>query len=255
MIVLHVPHAASVVPDEVRGQFLLGDDDLREEILKMTDWHTDRLFRAAARPSVRFPVSRLVVDPERFLDDAAEPMAARGMGVIYTKTSAGRPLRADLGASDRRALIERYYVPHHAALERKVQVSLSRHGGCLVLDCHSFPSVPLPYEPVQDPERPGLCIGSDPFHTPSDLVSCLVEEAESLGWSVAVNTPFAGALVPLRHYRRTPSVIAVMLEMNRGLYLDEATGQVSVRFAETQRGLDQLIEVIDEWQGAASSSG
>jgi hypothetical protein len=40
-----------------------------------------------------FPVSRLVVDPERFVDDATEPMAACGMGVIYTQTSQRMPLR------------------------------------------------------------------------------------------------------------------------------------------------------------------
>jgi N-formylglutamate deformylase len=38
-------------------------------------------------------VSRLVVDPERFTDDAREPMARKGMGVIYTRTASGEPLR------------------------------------------------------------------------------------------------------------------------------------------------------------------
>ena len=28
-----------------------------------------------------------MVDPERFEDDAREPMAARGQGVVYTRTS------------------------------------------------------------------------------------------------------------------------------------------------------------------------
>ena len=43
---------------------------------------------------VVFPVSRLVVDPERFLYDAHEPMAARGMGAVYEQTADLRPLRA-----------------------------------------------------------------------------------------------------------------------------------------------------------------
>jgi hypothetical protein len=41
---------------------------------------------------------------------------------------------------------------------------------------------------------------------------------------VAVDTPFSGALVPARHYRRDPRVQSVMVEVNRRLYLDEATG-------------------------------
>jgi len=45
-----------------------------------------------------FPVSRLVVDVERFPDDEDEPMAGRGMGAVYTRLSSGERLR-DLGFS------------------------------------------------------------------------------------------------------------------------------------------------------------
>ncbi len=69
----------------------------------MTDGFTAELFDFAADvPRVKFPVSRLIVDAERFVDDAREPMAACGMGVIYTATSDGAVLRA-LRADDIRA--------------------------------------------------------------------------------------------------------------------------------------------------------
>ena len=44
-----------------------------------------------------FPVSRLVVDPERFI---ADPMECVGMGVVYTRTSNGEVLRAISKAQD-----------------------------------------------------------------------------------------------------------------------------------------------------------
>jgi hypothetical protein len=50
---------------------VLSDEDLAAELLRMTDAHTDQLFRLDPRVTraVVFPVSRLVVDPERFSDD------------------------------------------------------------------------------------------------------------------------------------------------------------------------------------------
>ena len=71
--------------------FLLRDAELELEQIRMVDHHTDRFF---ARPTeqhtqVVFPVSWLLVDPERFLDDTAEPMSERGMGVLYTHTATG----------------------------------------------------------------------------------------------------------------------------------------------------------------------
>lgn len=44
----------------------------------MTDAHTDRLFDIDEAGKIVFPVSRLVVDAERFSDDRLEPMAERG---------------------------------------------------------------------------------------------------------------------------------------------------------------------------------
>ena len=51
-----------------------------------------------------FPVSRLIVDPEGSVDDAHDPMAARGMGVVYTATSDGAVLRSQPTSSAREAL-------------------------------------------------------------------------------------------------------------------------------------------------------
>ena len=92
-IVGHVPHAATAIPPGVRAGILLDDAALEAELLRMTDRHTDRLFawiRDLGGTLVVNRVSRLVVDPERFPDDDAEPMAAVGQGAVYTRTSCGR---------------------------------------------------------------------------------------------------------------------------------------------------------------------
>jgi N-formylglutamate deformylase len=233
-VVLHLPHDATDIPAEVRDQFLLDDRELGREVLRMTDHCTAELFGAhgAAGRLSRAPVSRLVVDVERFENDALEPMAAAGMGAVYTHTSSSRPLRRTLDPSEREALLERWYRPHHRRLEQLVEDALRQHGRAVVLDAHSFPSGPLPYERAASSDRPDICIGTDPFHTPAALRDVLVNAFGSEGFRVAVDTPFSGALVPVRYYRRDPRVQSVMVEVNRRLYLDEATGLPAMGFAE-----------------------
>ncbi|MCP3404077.1 N-formylglutamate amidohydrolase [Bradyrhizobium sp. CCGB01] len=47
----------------------------------------------------------------------------------------------------------------------------------------------------------------------------LVAAASAAGFSVLIDRPFAGALVPAKHYQREPRVQAVMIEVNRRLYM------------------------------------
>src|ERR1700730_6390636 len=99
----------------------------------MTDTYTDELFPMTPVEAgrVTFPVSRLICDVERFPSDEDEPMAARGMGVIYTRTSTGAVLRAAPDAAERQSLLDRWYWPHHFKLERMVNEVGVRWGVCL----------------------------------------------------------------------------------------------------------------------------
>ena len=231
-VVLHIPHSSVEVPPDLRGQLCLSDEELRRELLRMTDWYTDELFYLPEEVAqqIRYPVSRLVLDPERFLDDELETMAPKGMGVIYTKTAEGTPLRKAPAAGERESLIDRYYRPHHNALADAVDAALRRHGRCLIIDCHSFPALPLPYEEDQSLERPEICIGTDACHTPAWLTALGRWAFEKAGFTVAIDRPFSGALVPERHYRKAKAVHSIMIEIRRDLYMDEDSGRKTSDF-------------------------
>ena len=227
-IVLHVPHDSTEVPSSVREQFVLDDAKLRAELGKMTDHHTLALFSDATLDAqvVRAPVSRLVVDVERFPEDDDEPMSKRGMGAVYTATSELSPLRRALSAQEREELMRDYYIPHHARLETAVAAAVEEYGKCLVIDCHSFPNTPLPYElAAADSTRPDICIGTDEYHTSSGLAKSFADKFRRAGWSVNSNDPFSGALVPISRYRRDQRVSAIMVEINRKLYARESSAE------------------------------
>jgi N-formylglutamate deformylase len=241
--VFHVPHDSTLIPDNIRNQFIVSDEILNHEILRMTDSHTHDLFveDLPQHQVVRFPVSRLVVDVERFERDAEERMSARGMGVIYKSTHDLRPLRRAISASERESLLETWYRPHHSALSAAVDIALSEFGRAFVVDVHSFPPKALPYEDSAAALRPEICIGTDSFHTPGTIVESLLKEFESLGFTTAVDTPFSGALVPAKHYQADKRVTAVMIEVRRDLYMDEATGNRNQNFTKVAQKLRNAL--------------
>lgn len=225
-LVIHVPHASMAIPADVRDQFVITDLELDHELIVMTDLATDELFAcpSAIANTVVFPVSRLVVDPERFIDDENEVMAQRGMGVVYTATSGGQPLRSPLTDPARQELLGRFYGPHHQALEMAVQAVIEDHGRCLIVDAHSFPSRPIPCDLDQTPHRPAMCIGTDSFHTGQALVDAAVSFLSARHWKTYVDAPYRGTIVPQRWYQHDARVQSLMIEVNRGLYMDQETG-------------------------------
>lgn len=246
-MIYHLPHASFNIPFDLRSAFLLDDQALGDELRVMTDSHTKDLFGTHARDNdrvVTFPVSRLVIDPERFLDDMLEMMSWLGMGVIYQQTSSGNPLRNNPSLEERDALIRRFYMPHHKRLTGATERELDRCGSALILDCHSFPSRPLQFELDQNPNRPDICLGSDPFHSPQSLIETARQAVSDEGLTCRVNSPYSGTIVPSRYKDRDRRVSSIMIEVNRSLYMDEGAGKRSGQYKQCRASLGTIIGKI-----------
>jgi N-formylglutamate deformylase len=244
--IVHVPHSSARVPPAIRKTLDLTDRQLQHELLIMTDWYTDTLFGVPYETArtIIFPVSRLVVDPERFAEDNCEPMAAKGMGAVYTKTSDGKALRRCLSGEERNRLLAAYYNPHQQRVQDAADAALAAHGKCLLVDAHSFSSKPLPHEPDQTTDRCQVCIGTDEFHSPPWLIEWLIAAFRQRGFDVAADRPFSGTFMPRELYRRDSRALSVMIEMNRSLYMDEMTGKKHGGFAHTGSQLGDVLRAL-----------
>lgn len=247
-MILHVPHSSFRIPKSLRDQIILTDEDLLAELRLMTDAFTDELFGLPETTMVRFAISRLLVDVERFPNDADEPMSKYGMGMIYTRTANGRKLRRNLQAYEKKNLVSQYYEPHHKRLAAAVEEELKKFGNALMIDCHSFPSQPLPFEMNPSTPRPDFCIGTDSFHTPRLLTQKIDRCIKEMGFTTGKNWPYAGSLVPLAYYRKDRRVVSIMLEVNRSLYMDELTGLKSSRFGQIRKQIQSILKVISGFQ-------
>lgn len=254
-VLVHVPHAGTRIPPSVRTSILLDDEALDEELRVLTDHRTDVLAAGAGRlgaTRVVNRVSRLVVDPERFPDEREE-LAARGMGAVYTRGHARQPLRrSDPDLVEE--LLARYFRPYAATVAEVAERLVATHGRLTIVDLHSYPSTRLPYE-LHDGDRPPLCVGTDPFHTPAWLRALVTEVAATHHLDVAFDTPFAGTYVPASQYRRDRRFTGVMLEIRRDLYLDEATATPHAGEARIARIVDEVVSAIGAQQRRRRAPG
>lgn len=247
-MIFHIPHASTCIPEGLRSSYRISPERLDRDLLLMTDHFSDELFQTAMTDgdvSIVAQVSRLVVDVERFEDDSLELMSAVGMGVICERTQDGKLLRNRPSEAERAALINEYYQLHHDSLALAAEKALRQDDVATIIDCHSFPSAPLPYERNPSRNRPDVCIGVDDFHTPAMLPGVLAEFLRAEGYSVNINEPFSGCMVPLRYCQTNAAVHSIMIEVNRSLYMDETSGlPLSTGFDDTKTMIEGVVNLL-----------
>jgi len=212
--VLHIPHASTYIPN-LEG-FVL--DKVEENVLLLTDWATDKIFDVDNVEKIVAPFSRLFCDVERFEDDS-EPMVTVGMGFFYTNGYDGSELRKP--NEDSKNLVHKdFYLKHQELFHNKVKERLEKHGVCYIIDCHSFNDNPIvPF--IERPKSPDICIGTDPYHTPDYLLNYTLNYFTNLEYSVEVNNPYSGCIIPKPYFTKNDNVKGIMVEVNKRLYMDE----------------------------------
>ena len=233
-MILHIPHSSTNIP--------LEDTTLtvnQEDINLLTDWFTDELFSHPYSSRVVFPYSRLFCDVERYRDNYDEPMFKKGHGVVYTKGTTGNTIRTSNKFESH--IKEKYYDIHHTLLNIKTNRHLSLFNEVVIVDCHSFH-----YEKLQHEDsdlRPDFCLG---FNEDLPFLNDLVNIIKSNGYSVELNNPFSGALVPIskldNHY-----VKGIMIEVNRKLYLDDKYNKNN-NFDSIKSLITKLLDVISVYE-------
>jgi len=213
--VLHIPHSSTNIPDE--SFYVLDKENFNNEIQKLTDWETDKIFDIENTTKIITDFSRLFCDVERFYDES-EPMFFHGRGFFYTHTDCGKELRK-IDIEYKNMVLNNFYKKHHNIFNNEVDNKLNDFGNVLIIDCHSFPNIPLNTDSIKDTNRPDFCIGIDRFHTPKILIDYLVNILKSYGFSVEINNPYKGTIIPIKHYNNS-NVHSIMIEINRKLYMD-----------------------------------
>ena len=236
-LVLASPHSGRVYPPA----FIEGSSLDPLSLRRSEDSFVDDIFGAGPQlgaPLLRALFPRAFVDPNRepyeldptmFEDDlppfanTRSPRVAAGLGTIARIVNNGTEIYAGkLRYADALARINGYYKPYHAALRQLVERTRERFGFCILIDCHSMPSVGGPLDRDHGQARVDFVLG-DCFGTAcAPSVTEIADRALSgFGYLVTRNDPYAGGFTT-RHYGRPGEGLhALQIEINRSLYMDE----------------------------------
>jgi N-formylglutamate amidohydrolase len=262
-LVFASPHSGADYPASFIAASRLDAVALR----RSEDAFVDQIFAAASEfgaPLLKATFPRAYVDPNRepFELDAAmfdtplpsyvnttSPRVAAGLGTIAKVVTSGEEIyRGKLHFDEVRRRIETLYYPYHAALQRLLDQTREKFGVCLLIDCHSMPSIGGPMDSDPGLKRFDAVLG-DRFGT--SCAPTVTETAErvlrGLGYSVGRNVPYAGGYCTDHYGKPRIGMHALQIEINRALYMDEekvapapGLGEVKSKIRELIQGLASL---------------
>jgi N-formylglutamate deformylase len=178
-------------------------------------------------------------------DPGALAKVRLGKGLIWRYTDEGVPIyHRKLTVAEVRDRLERCWQPYHAALAAAIDAAHARHGYSMHLNCHSMPAVAGSHAT----DFPGLVhadfvIGDRDGTSASPAVSHLIcDVLRGFGYSVSYNHPYKGVELVRRYGRPAEHRHSIQVEINRKLYMDEATLEPTGGFGLLQSNLRRLVE-------------
>ena len=237
-LVFASPHSGSHYPPDFLAASRLDPLALR----RSEDSFVDEIFQAAPQlgaPLIRALFPRAFIDPNRepfeldptmFEDDlppyanTRSPRVTAGLGTIARVVANGTDIyRRKLTFAEALSRIRGYYWPYHNALGKLVEETKSAFGYCLLIDCHSMPSVGGPMDKDAGHTRVDFVLGDCHGTSCAPAVSRAVEQTlGTLGYHVTRNTPYSGGFVTRHYGRPAVGVHSLQIEINRCLYMDES---------------------------------
>lgn len=257
-VVFASPHSGNQYPKEFLDLALLDPIALR----RSEDAFVDELYEAAVKfgaPLLKANFPRAYVDPNREpfeLDpkmfDSTLPSyvnvdsarAVAGLGTVAKVVTNGTNIYPHkLNFEEVRSRIESLYHPYHGALRQLIEETRSIFGACLLIDCHSMPSIGGPMDTDPNYSRTDIILGDRFSSSCSEWITNMAQDSlEEEGFVVRRNRPYAGGFTTLHYGAPKTRVHTLQVELNRVLYMDEKNITRLDEMADIKRRLQPLIE-------------
>lgn len=249
--VISVPHCSGRIPERIRPDLALSNDEIADSI----DLGTKEIFGSLDAGAVLCSEwSRLVVDLNR------DPERRDHKGVIARIDYFGRSIYRTNLFPDQREISSRlreYYWPYHNRL-REALAGPHIKG---VIDCHSLSGIGPSEAPDAGEKRKDIILSNNGDHMgkttpvlgkttcPPELLSLMKQAFLRAGFSVSINSPYTAGFIAT-HYAEAfadRGIFAVQIEINQDLYSGPGTGKVAPgRLADVRSKVYGCLDEIAE---------
>lgn len=141
--------------------------------------------------------------------------------------------------------IVRYHRPYHDQMRRSYEALYGHFGAVWHVNCHSMGAVGDARAPDAGKRRADIVLGDRDGTTCSAEFTQLVANAlRKLGYWVKINDPYKGVELVRRFSDPARKRHSLQIEINRGLYMDEAKILRGPGFDKLQRDLGTLLDAV-----------
>ncbi|MBL4617412.1 MAG: N-formylglutamate deformylase [Robiginitomaculum sp.] len=243
-VLLNFPHSGTYVPDDISGKL----NDRGKEVPD-TDWHVPKLYQFAKDQVTWLQAthSRYVIDLNREPSGAALYQGQAGTDLCPITDFAGNEIYLPGNVPNTEQRKKQYFTAYHQQLSAQIKRIKSRHGICVMVDCHSITSqVPRLF----DGKLPDLNLGTFNGLSCSPALAKTANEAlQNSGFSFVSDGRFKGGWIT-RHYGRPEQDVHVLqLEISQSCYMHEAKPQEydPAKAKALENVLEKLLQAINAW--------
>ncbi|HZI84076.1 MAG TPA: N-formylglutamate amidohydrolase [Casimicrobiaceae bacterium] len=259
-LVLDSPHSGTHYPADF--------DHLppRAVVRKAEDTHVEALYAGApgfGATLIEALFPRAYIDPNRHVSDldpavvedawpgplAPSRKTELGIGLVWRLAQGGVPMYArPLPVAEIERRIALCYEPYHAAVAGALDERYREFGAVWHLDCHSMPAVGDVMSDDPGRARADFVLGDrDATTCEPEFTAFVAATLSAMGYEVAINDPYKGVEIVRRHGRPAERRHSLQVEVNRRLYMDEATLDKTAGFAALQADLARLVEALADY--------
>ena len=172
---------------------------------------------------------------------APDEMTLSGFGLVRRLCRNGISLyRAPLTMAEIERRLVIYYRPYHECLRREIQKRLDTFSNCYFLDMHSMPD-----RTDNGIARPDFILGDrDGTSCDQTFTRRAQKILQDMGYRVTLNSPYKGREIVQRYGRTGQGAQALQIEINRKLYLEEATIEKNSRFNYLRNDLTSFYQSL-----------
>ncbi|MEQ1515632.1 MAG: N-formylglutamate amidohydrolase [Usitatibacteraceae bacterium] len=260
-VVFDSPHSGTIYPETFETVVPL------HALRRAEDTHVEALYSAAPDHgamliSANFPRSfidanRSLLDIDAALLEGAWPgpinvtrKTEKGIGLVWRLLDTGEAIYTrKLTVAEVQARITNYYAPYHRTVREAINSAHKHYGAVWHINCHSMPAT----SSMISEEGPGVpradFVLGDRDGTTCDpaFTTFVALTLRGMGYDVRVNDPYKGVELVRAYSDPAERKHSLQIEVNRKLYMDEASRERSGNFSSLQSDIAKLIASISNY--------